>query len=52
MTIKESVASTAGRRLVGKRATRSQALLAAAVAALAAGTAVYRLLRTGDESSA
>ena len=45
MAIEESVTSTAARRLAGERASRPRALLAATAAAIAAGIAVYRLLR-------
>jgi len=48
MGLEGTLARTAGRRLAGERATRPQAFLAASVAAVAAGIAVYRLLRTGD----
>jgi hypothetical protein len=47
VAIEEAVTSTAARRLAGERASRPQALLAASVAAITAGIAVYRLLRTG-----
>jgi len=43
------MARTAGRRLTGERATRTQAFLTASVAAVAAGIVVYRLLRSGSE---
>ena len=50
MAIEESVTRTAARRLAGEQASRPQAFLAAAVAAVAAGVAVYRLLRTGGSA--
>jgi hypothetical protein len=49
MALEESVLRTAGRRLAGERASRPQAFLAASVAAVTAGIAVYRLLRSGGE---
>jgi hypothetical protein len=49
VAIEETVAATAGRRLAGEQASRPKAFLAASVAALAAGVAVYKLLRTGGE---
>ena len=48
VTIKGSVAETAGRRLAGESASRPRALLAASFAALGAGIGVYRFLRGGS----
>jgi hypothetical protein len=47
VAIKEAVAGTAARRLAGEQASRTQAFLAATAAAVVAGVAVYRILRTG-----
>jgi hypothetical protein len=44
-----SVTRTAAQRLAGERATRPRAFLAASVAGVAVGIAVYRLLRSGSE---
>jgi hypothetical protein len=48
MTVKESLAETAGKRLAGESISRPRALLAASAAALGAGVVVYRLLRAGN----
>lgn len=48
MGLEGSLIRTAGQRLAGERASRPRAFLAASVAALTAGIAVYRLLRMGD----
>lgn len=42
----------AARRLAGQQQSRPRALLAAGVAAVAAGVAVYKLLRSGDQEAA
>jgi hypothetical protein len=47
--LEESLAKTAVRRLAGQRASRPQAALAASLAGLGTGIAIYRLLRSGDE---
>jgi hypothetical protein len=40
-------AETVAERAAGRRATRTRALLVAAVAAVAAGTVTYKVLRSG-----
>jgi hypothetical protein len=45
-----TVAEAAAERLAGGRPSRTRALTAAAVAAVAAGTIVYRLLRSRGET--
>ena len=49
MALEGSVARTAAERLAGDRATRPRAFLAASVAGITVGIAVYRLLRSGGE---
>jgi Co/Zn/Cd efflux system component len=50
--VTEIVAEAVGQRLAGKQASRPRALLVSSVAAIAAGTLVYKLLRSGgDEES-
>lgn len=45
------IAETAVKRLAGERPSTSRALLAASAAALGAGVAVYRLLRSGNDEA-
>ena len=49
MGLQGSVARTAAERIAGDRATRRRAFLAASVAGVTVGIAVYRLLRSGGE---
>ena len=44
-------AEAAAGRLAGEQHSRPRALLAACVAAVAAGVVVYKLLRSGDEGT-
>ena len=43
-------AETVGRRMAGERPSRTRALVVACIAAVATGTMVYRLLRSGDDA--
>lgn len=45
-----AVAEAAGERLAGRRPSRLRALFAASVVGLAAGTAAYKLLRSGGDA--
>ena len=47
--VAESVAETAGERLAGRRPSRLRALFVASVVGIAAGTATYKLLRSGGD---
>ncbi len=49
MGLEGSVARTAAERLAGDRASRPRAFIAASVAGITVGIAVYRLLRSGGE---
>ena len=44
-------AETTAKRLSGERPSRMRALVVACVAAVAAGTVVYKLLRSGGEET-
>jgi hypothetical protein len=46
-----AVAEAAAERLAGRRSSRLRALFAAGVVFIAAGTATYRLLRSGGDDS-
>jgi len=47
--IGSALAKPAVERLAGGQVSRTRAFVAASVAAVSAGTLVYRLLRSGDE---
>jgi len=46
--VKQAVARSAAERLTGNRPSRTRALFVAGVAAVGAGSATYKLLRSGD----
>lgn len=47
----ETVGEALGDRLAGRRVSRTRAIFVAAVAAVGAGAAVYKLLRSGDDTA-